>query len=229
MLYAIGDLHLSGAVNKPMDVFGRNWENHSDRLIRNWAETVSDDDTVIINGDVSWAMSEKELEPDMELIRSLPGEKIISLGNHDYWFDSASKFYGKYPEIALLAKGNCIKYESFHICGTRGWLCPEAADYVKANDAKIYNREILRLKNSFDAAVRENAENIICVLHFPPYVSRVKGSGFLELIKSYPVRKVIFGHLHDKACDAAETGVIEGVEYILTSSDYLDFRPLRLL
>ena len=31
-LYAIGDLHLGLSVNKPMDVFGPWWANHTERL-----------------------------------------------------------------------------------------------------------------------------------------------------------------------------------------------------
>lgn len=228
MLYAIGDLHLSGASNKPMDIFGGGWKNHTARIVENWNRVIDAADVVIINGDVSWAMSEDELKPDMELIRSLPGKKIISLGNHDYWFDSATKFHNAYPEIELLIKGNCLKYEDFHICGTRGWLCPDAQDFGK-EDLRVYNRELQRLKASLDAAMKDGAKDIICILHYPPFVHAEAGSGFLDLIRAYPVKRVVYAHLHGESCRYAHTGMIGGVEYILTSADHLGFAPKRVL
>jgi len=46
-LYTISDLHLPLGVDKPMDIFGKNWENYVQRLYDNWQDCVKDDDTVV--------------------------------------------------------------------------------------------------------------------------------------------------------------------------------------
>ena len=39
-LFAIGDFHLSGEPPaKPMEVFSPNWENHFEKIRRNWLAT----------------------------------------------------------------------------------------------------------------------------------------------------------------------------------------------
>ena len=84
-LYSIADLHLSGSVDKPMDVFGSRWKDHTEKIVKNWRAIVNEDDTVVIPGDISWAMNLREALPDLLLIDSLPGKKIIGKGNHDFW------------------------------------------------------------------------------------------------------------------------------------------------
>ena len=90
-IYVIGDLHLSFAIDKPMDIFGYNWENHAEKIRENWIEKVKPEDTVILPGDFSWATYLEEAKPDFEYLNSLPGKKIMSKGNHDYWWSTVTK------------------------------------------------------------------------------------------------------------------------------------------
>ena len=50
-IFAIGDLHLSTTSDKPMDVFGGGWENHLEKIKKDWLEKVSEEDIVLIAGD----------------------------------------------------------------------------------------------------------------------------------------------------------------------------------
>ena len=84
-IYTIGDLHLSFGTDKPMDIFGYNWENHSERIKNNWLNTVRNEDTVILPGDFSWSTYLEDTYEDFRFLNSLPGKKIMSKGNHDYW------------------------------------------------------------------------------------------------------------------------------------------------
>ena len=52
-LYAIGDLHLSLSTDKPMDVFGKEWKNHVEKIEKNWIRQIRQEDTVVITGDHS--------------------------------------------------------------------------------------------------------------------------------------------------------------------------------
>ncbi|MGL5477831.1 MAG: metallophosphoesterase, partial [Clostridium sp.] len=79
-LYAIADLHLSLNTDKPMDIFGENWANHDEKIKENWLENITEEDTVLIAGDISWAMRPNESEEDLKWLDSLPGKKIISKG-----------------------------------------------------------------------------------------------------------------------------------------------------
>ena len=44
-IYVIADLHLSFSQDKPMDIFGDNWENHAEKIKQDWLAKVNDDDT----------------------------------------------------------------------------------------------------------------------------------------------------------------------------------------
>ena len=46
-LFAIGDLHFGFAVSKPMDIFGENWKNHSEKIIENWKREVTEEEMCI--------------------------------------------------------------------------------------------------------------------------------------------------------------------------------------
>ena len=79
-IFVIGDLHLSFEVNKPMNVFGNNWDNYEEKIKNSWLNKVNENDTVIIPGDFSWAMRLEETKKDFEFINQLPGKKLISKG-----------------------------------------------------------------------------------------------------------------------------------------------------
>ena len=149
-LYAIGDLHFSTAVNKPMNIFGDNWDNHEEKIINSWKSKVNEEDTVLIVGDTSWAINMNEAEEDLNIIHNLPGKKIYVKGNHDYWWTTVAKLNKLYDDMSFL-QNNFYQYEEYAICGTRGWICPNDVKFTE-DDEKIYKREAHRLKLSLDAA-----------------------------------------------------------------------------
>lgn len=233
MLFAIGDLHLGTGINKNMDIFGKLWENHTERLIKNWNSTVSDEDTVLIPGDISWASNLEEAAADFEIIKGLKGKKLMLMGNHDYWWQSLNKVSKAYPEISFLQNNFFIYHDElagdFAICGTRGWLCPNENKFSD-NDMKIYSREQLRLKLSLNKAVESGfKDNIICLMHFPPVNDKFEESAFTHIFEAYGVKQVIYGHLHGEECfKRVFEGNIRGVEYSLVSADYIGFKPHKI-
>ena len=139
-LFAIGDPHLSFGCQKPMDIF-RGWENHADRLSEHWRRVVSDEDTVVLPGDISWAMNLESLLPDLQFLNQLPGKKVLLKGNHDYWWTTKQKMeqylhQNGLDRIAFL-HNNCICAEGFRLCGTRGWLFENG----QPQDEKVLARE----------------------------------------------------------------------------------------
>jgi len=228
-LYAIGDLHLSLSSPKPMDIFGENWSNHTEKIVRNWENTVKENDMVLLAGDISWGIDIKESSKDIELIDSLPGKKVIVSGNHDYWFDSISKLNKAFPGIMFL-KNNYYVYEDYAICGTRGWFCPGYEGF-SAHDRKIYKRELERLNLSLNSAINAGYKKIITVLHFPPTNDKKEESGFIiNIRRSGFVEKVVYGHLHGEGSfDLSLKGSHYGIDFNLVSADYLDFSLLKIL
>lgn len=222
-LFAISDLHLSFSSDKPMDVFG--WENYESILEKNWREAVSDDDTVIIPGDISWAMYLQEAEADLRFIDSLPGRKIIGKGNHDYWWSTVKKM-----NDFVIQKGfgtinflfnNSYSYKNFAICGTRGWGNNGTAD----EDTRIWNRELQRLLLSIGSAKGD----IICCLHYPP--TNLRGGlseEYLDIFRRFGIKTVCYGHLHGNHEATKLPDEIEGIRFSLVSCDYLKFMPLKL-
>ena len=149
-IFAIGDLHLSfdKRVEKPMDIFGEQWADHARRLKDNWVESVSEDDTVIICGDISWGLRLEEAAADFEWIRALPGKKLLFKGNHDLWWSSAgklNKLYGDEKMIFLQNDAALIEGDGgkkIAVCGSRGWICPGSEGFT-AEDDRLYRRELL--------------------------------------------------------------------------------------
>jgi len=227
-LYAIGDLHLSFSTDKPMDVFGPQWNKHYEKIQKNWIEYVSTDDTVLIPGDISWAMHLRDAKEDLDWIMKLPGRKILLRGNHDYWWTSLKKMNSAYPDHIFL-QNNHASYNEFAICGTRGWICPNGLA-GEGRDNKIYQREITRFEMSLKSAKDEGWKRIIAMLHYPPTNEKFESSGFTELIKEYGVETVLYGHLHNSnSYGAGIKGIVDGTNYELVSSDYLDFKPKLIL
>ena len=89
-VYAIADLHLSFGTDKPMDVFG-GWQNYTERIAANWQRLVTPEDTVVIAGDISWAMKLQDTAADFRFLQQLNGSKILLKGNHDYWWTTKAK------------------------------------------------------------------------------------------------------------------------------------------
>lgn len=224
-LYAISDLHLSFSSDKPMDVFGEQWYNHDKRIMENWKSKITCEDTVLIAGDISWSMNMKEGMADLEWIHNLPGRKIISKGNHDYWWTSISKLNSLYEDMGFI-QNNFFTYENYAICGTRGWNPP--GDKYSEHDTKVYNREQIRLKLSLDKAVKEGYDKIIAMIHYPPVNDKFQESDFTRIFEEYNVEKVIYGHLHGPSLKNVFQGDFNGVEYIVTSCDYINFDPIKI-
>lgn len=227
-LYAIGDLHFSTAVNKPMNIFGDNWENHEEKIINNWENTVNIEDTVLIVGDTSWGINMNEAGADLNIIHELPGKKIYVKGNHDYWWTTVTKLNKLYDDMSFL-QNNFYSYEDYAICGTRGWICPNEVKFTE-EDEKIYKREAHRLKLSLDAARKSGFEKIIVITHYPPTNDKLEPSIFTEIYEQYNVEKVIYGHLHGKeSFKMGLEGIHRGVEYKLVSCDYVNFNLIKIM
>lgn len=227
-LFAIADLHFGRGINKTMDLFGEPWIGHMDKIIKNWSETVTDEDTVLVPGDICWAKKLSEAETDMNILRNLPGKKVLLEGNHDYWWDSQNKVTAAYPDMAFI-KNDFYDYNGTAICGTRGWLCPNDMKFDES-DMKIYKRECGRLKLSVDAALRKGFDDILVMMHYPPVNDKHEPSGFTHIIEECGrIKKVIYGHLHGReSIEGRLEGIMNGVEYSLVSADHLDFRPVKI-
>ena len=204
-LYAIGDLHFATAVDKPMDIFGENWKNHEDRIIKNWRETVREEDTVLIVGDTSWGINLEQAKYDLDKINELPGTKIFIKGNHDYWWTTVTNLNKMYDNMYFL-QTNYYEYKDYAICGGRGWICPNDIKFDE-NDEKIYRREENRIKISIEAAKKKKFNKIIVITHYPQTNDKLENSIFTDLYVKYEVEKVIYGHLHGK--DAFKMGLKE--------------------
>ncbi|MFR3072177.1 MAG: metallophosphoesterase [Paeniclostridium sp.] len=227
-LYAIGDLHFSTAVNKPMNIFGDNWDNHEEKIIDSWKSKVKDDDIVLVVGDTSWGINMNEAEQDLDIIHKLPGKKIFVKGNHDYWWTTVTKLNKLYENMSFL-QNNFYSYKDYAICGTRGWICPNDFKFTQ-EDEKIYKREAHRLKLSLDAAKKAGFKKIIVITHYPPTNDKLESSLFTDIYEQYCVEKVIYGHLHGKeSFKMGLEGIRNEVEYKLVSCDYTNFNIIKIM
>ncbi|NEU03757.1 MULTISPECIES: metallophosphoesterase [Clostridium] len=226
-LYAISDLHLGFNSEKPMDIFGEKWLNHDEKIKENWLKTISNEDVVLIAGDISWSMKVEEGKLDLDFINNLPGKKLLVRGNHDYWWSGIKKLNSMYDNMNFI-QNNYFQYKDYAICGSRGWITPINSKFT-THDKKIYDREIIRLKLSLDSAKKDGFEKIIVMLHYPPANNIEEENGFTEILNEYNVEKVIYGHIHGSGLNYAFEGEKNGIEYILTSCDHIDFEPLKIL
>ena len=222
-LYAIGDLHLSLAAQKPMDVFGGGWIGYMDKLSQGFRDITPEDTTVLL-GDLSWALDLPSSRADFAWINEIPGRKIILKGNHDYWWSTAAKFqkfcseYGF--ENMFLLNNNSFDYGPYAICGTRGWFFGE--ERSGQHDEKVFKRELIRLEASLKAAGEKTK---LVFLHYPPRYKGYECTEILALLEKYQVRRCFYGHLHGGSHRLAMEGLWNGVDFRLVSADYLDFRP----
>lgn len=225
-LYAIGDLHLCLGAPKPMDIFGGAWLGYMDKL-KEGLSCITADDTTVLLGDLSWALSLDEARDDFAWINDIPGKKIILKGNHDYWWSTASKFYkfcadNNFSDMWVL-NNNHYEYNGYAICGTRGWFFEE--ERSGAHDEKVFKRELLRLESSLKSA-GELPKMVF--LHYPPRYKGYTCDEILELLNRYDVRCCFYGHLHGASHGLAMEGQWDGVEYKLVAADKLNFMPHRI-
>ena len=231
-IYVIGDLHLYFGVNKPMNIFGEKWKNHAEKIKLNWLEKVKENDTVILPGDFSWATYLEEAEKDFEYLNKLPGTKILSKGNHDYWWTTVTKMkkYLKeknFENIDFLYNNSfCI--ENKIIVGTRGWVTNPKSE----ENYKILKRENDRLKISLESGIKNfgTDKEIIAFIHYPPFYKELVPDeiNFRKTLEQYNVKKCIYAHLHAESHKDAIEGIFNGISYKLASSDYLNFDLLEL-
>lgn len=228
-LFAIGDLHLPGGDDKPMDVFDPGWNGHFFRISEDWRERVSPEDTVLIPGDISWALQLGNALPDLQAIGELPGRKILLKGNHDYWWTSLSRVRAALPEGMQVLQYDAIDLGDIVICGSRGWNQPTEDTPLEKEDEKIYLRELQRLELSLQAANAKAAgKPIAAMMHFPPLYDTMRDTAFTALLEKYGVSKVVYGHLHGQGIRTGFNGIWNGIEYHLVSCDSLGFRLAQI-
>ena len=223
-LFTIADFHLSLGTDKPMDVF-KGWDNYVDRLKSNWESLVTDNDTVVIAGDISWAMKRIETEKDFGFIDSLKGTKILLKGNHDYWWETQSKINRWLSEKGFdsikILFNNSFEVEDYVICGTRGWLIDCSTD----EDRHILEREQGRLRLSLESAKDSDKEPVV-FLHYPPIYGNQVQDRMIEIMSEYGVKKCYYGHIHGKnMIKGAFNGSYKDIEFRLVSCDALGFMP----
>ena len=235
-VFVLSDLHLSTNLDtdKSMEVFGAKWKDYMNRIKNNWNRLVTPSDTVVVNGDISWAMTLDEARSDFEFLNSLNGTKIISKGNHDYWWSTLTKINAFFEEnkfdTVKILHNNAHVVEDFVVCGSRGWYnddkiatMPKTADYQK-----IVSREAARLKMSLSEGEKlDPTREKLVFLHFPPVWGDFVCEEILEVLKSFGVKRCYFGHIHG-LYDIPSNFVYGDVKFIMTSADFLNFIPLYI-
>ena len=225
-LYAIGDLHLCLGAEKPMDIFGGAWVGYMDKL-REGLSCINPDDTTVLLGDLSWALSLEGAKADFGFINAIPGNKIILKGNHDYWWSTAKKFgefcaRNGFADMHIL-NNNHFEYDNFAICGTRGWFYEESRSAKE--DEKVFLRELIRLEASLKSAGEKEK---IVFLHYPPLYKGYRCDEIMDLLHKYEVRRCFYGHLHGPSHALAMEGLWEGIDFRLVAADRLNFIPLKV-
>lgn len=234
-IYIIADLHLSFNEPKPMNIFGENWENHEEKIKKDWLEKVKEDDTVILPGDFSWAMHLKDTLKDFEFLNNLPGRKILLKGNHDYWWTTVTNMQNFLNENNIkdidFLHNNSFEIEDKIICGTRGWTL---ANEESENSKKMLKREAMRLELSIKDAISKygaDKEIIVC-MHYPPItktqITNLETTEIFEILKKYEIKRCFYGHLHSASIKEALQGNIRGVNLNLISADGLDFKLYKI-
>lgn len=229
-IFSISDLHLSGLCDKPMNVFGAGWENHFEKIKSDWQSKVTDEDIVLIAGDVSWGTTLEEGLYDLRTLKDLKGRKVFIRGNHDFWWNGITKLRRAAPDDTFyFLQNDCVKFGDIIICGSRGWTCPGSADYT-SDDERLYRREAERFRLCFREVnkIRAEGDRVLVMIHYPPFSQKSPSTEFTALFESERCEKVIFGHVHGEVYFPFRS-VKNGVEYILTSCDKVGFTLQRIL
>jgi predicted phosphohydrolase len=235
-VFAIGDLHLSLSspfipgekvvCYKPMDIFGDNWRNHTERLYANWLDTVSPADAVLVPGDISWGMKLLDCRYDWDFLSALSGTIYICRGNHDYWWQGLAKIRRSLPSNVIPLNHSSALVGGKTVCATRGWTLPGGGEWSK-EDETIYQRELLRLTMALEEG-QKNKLPLVAMLHYAPCSKTGEGSDFTALLRKYSVEMCIYGHFHGEDHKKAFQGDFEGIKTLNVSGDALDFKPLLL-
>ena len=228
-IYVIADLHLSFSQDKPMSIFGENWEGHSEKIKNNWISKVKPEDTVVLPGDFSWAMYLQDTYKDFEYLNSLPGKKLLLKGNHDYLWTTVTNMRNfleenKFKNIDFIYN-NSYLVENKILTGTRGWNLLDTE-----NSSKMIKRESIRLQLAIEDGIKKYGDDkeIIVFMHYPPISNTNKKSDFLKILKQYDIKRCYYGHLHGKSHQDAVEGIVDGIEFKLISADYLNFDVIKV-
>lgn len=232
-IYVIGDLHLSFHKNKPMSIFGDNWDNHEEKIKKDWVEKVKENDLVILPGDFSWSTYLKDTYEDFLYLNLLPGKKILLKGNHDYWWTTVTSMRNylkknNFENIDFLYN-NSFEYENYILTGTRGWAQSEDEE-----DKRLLKREALRLELSINEGIKRygNQKEIIVFIHYPPItkmnITQNETNDFIRIMQKYNVKRCYYGHLHSTSIQEAVEGEYFGINFKLVSCDGLDFKLLKI-
>lgn len=232
-IYTIGDLHLSFNENKPMSIFGENWEGYEEKVKENWTNLVKEEDLVVLPGDFSWSMYLKDTYNDFEYLNNLPGKKILLKGNHDYWWSTVNSMRNYIKENHFenidFLYNNAYEFENKIIVGTRGWALGEDLE-----SKKMINREVLRLELSIKNGLENYGENkeIIAFMHYPPIIKQNiqnnEINDFIRILKQYNIKQCYYGHLHGSAIKEAVEGEYFGINFKLVSSDSVGFDLVKV-
>ena len=243
-LYALGDLHLSFQADKPMDAFGRVWKNHEHKIEKYVNRIVRPEDTLVLTGDHSWGRKLEESREDLAFIERLPGRKILLRGNHDMFWDvkKTARLNEDYKGRLFFLQNNFAVYEDYALVGTKGFTF-EGPFYLdrwgnitgwdeerEAHAKKLVSREMKRLQESFRLAWEAGYRKFVMFLHYPPTNILETESPFTEIAEQYKVSAVVYSHCHgEKRFGDSIRGNYHGINYMLVSGDYLNFRPAFVL
>ena len=232
-IYTIGDLHLSFNENKPMSIFGENWEGYEEKVKENWTKLVKEEDMVVLPGDFSWSMYLKDTYKDFEYLNNLPGKKLLLKGNHDYWWSTVNSMRNYIKENHFknidFIYNNAYEFENIIIVGTRGWAFGEDAE-----SKRMIQREMARLELSIKNGIENYGENkeIIAFLHYPPIINQNiqnnEMNEFIRILKKYDIKKCYYGHLHGTAIKEAVEGEHFGIAFKLVSADAIQFNLVKI-
>lgn len=225
-LYTIADTHLSFGCDKPMDIF-KGWTDYTQRLSAKWNALVEPSDTVVIPGDISWAMTLGETAADFRFLDALPGTKIIGKGNHDYWWQTMSKLNiflreNGFSTIKFLFN-NAYRVGDIAVCGARGWFF-DAAGADSEENRRVIDREAGRLARSIEAGIQTGGEPV-AFMHYPVACDGCVCEPIMTVLKKYGIRRCYFGHIHGDRTGRFADFTVDGVRFSLVSSDFLAFCP----
>lgn len=234
-LFVISDLHLDVLTNeKSMEVFGDKWKDYTNKIKKNWCAVVNENDTVIIPGDISWALTLEDSLTDLKWINELPGKKILMKGNHDFWWSTVTKMKRFFAENGLttfdILHNNALEVESYILAGSRGWFVDKTVQPQKSVTVdydKILNREQIHLRMSLNEAKalqEESGKEILAFFHFPPVWSDFRCEEILNILKEYNVSRAFFGHIHG-SYNHSSFFEHDEIQFKMISADFINFIP----
>ncbi len=245
-LYAIGDLHLhfSAPLKAKAQQKDRVWKNHEEKFKANCSRLLGAGDTLVLVGDHSWGRDEAESAEDLRWIAALPGRKILTRGNHDMFWNASktAQLNARWAGELFFLQNNYAAYGDVALVGTKGhcfegpfWLDARGRilgwdEAAELQSKKLVERELQRLRLSFEAARADGYRRFLVFLHYPPTSILEDESGFTAMAEEYGAEMLIYAHCHGEARfhDSLE-GRHNGVEYRLVSGDCLKWQPLKLL